>query len=99
MLQQVTAPRCQGPRGGDAGEPERQEREASLRELREGREVVGAAVRTRAGVRPLYVSVGHRISFETAVEVVLASAPRFRSPEPLRAAHRLAFGAPSSGRA
>ncbi|MFW6180719.1 MAG: endonuclease V [Spirochaetota bacterium] len=52
--------------------------------------VVGAAVRTRTGVKPVYVSPGHLISLERSVELVLACAPRFRVPEPLRLAHRLA---------
>lgn len=53
--------------------------------------VLGAALRTRAGVRPLLVSPGHRISVERAVEIILACS-RFRWPEPLRAARaRLPF--------
>lgn len=55
-------------------------------------EVVGTVLRTRAGVRPLYVSVGHRLSLEAAVEWVLACAPRFRLPEPTRLADRLSKG-------
>jgi len=53
-----------------------------------GDRVAGCAVRTRAGVREVYVSPGHRISLETAVHIVLATASRYRMPEPLRAAHR-----------
>jgi deoxyribonuclease V len=49
-------------------------------------EVVGNAVRTRNGVRPIYVSVGHRIDLERARRWVLATS-RFRIPDPLRAAH------------
>ncbi len=56
-------------------------------------EVVGAAVRTRAGANPVYVSVGHRVDLETAVSLVLACTRRFRLPEPIRAAHRAARGA------
>lgn len=52
-------------------------------------EVVGAVVRTRDSTRPLYVSVGHRISLDSAVEWVLRCAPRYRLPEPIRAADRL----------
>lgn len=55
-------------------------------------EVVGAALRTRAGVAPVYVSIGHRLSLATAIEYVLACAPRYRLPETTRAAHRLASG-------
>jgi deoxyribonuclease V len=49
-------------------------------------EVVGNAVRTRNGVRPVYVSVGHRIDLEHVRRWVLATSG-FRVPEPLRAAH------------
>jgi len=52
-------------------------------------DVVGAVLRTRSGVRPIYVSVGHRIDLQTAVGFVLASAPKYRIPEPLRLADRL----------
>jgi len=53
-------------------------------------EDIGRVVRTRTGVRPLYVSVGHRVSLPTATELVLASSTRYRLPEPIRAADRLA---------
>lgn len=53
-------------------------------------ELVGAVLRTRSGVKPVYVSVGHRISLTTAVEYVLACAPKYRLPETTRWAHRLA---------
>jgi len=49
-------------------------------------EVIGVALRTRAAVRPVYVSVGHRATLEGACASVLA-ASRFRIPEPLRLAH------------
>ncbi len=51
---------------------------------------IGTVLRSRDGTRPLYVSVGHMIDLRRAVNTVLASTPRFRIPEPLRAAHRLA---------
>lgn len=55
-------------------------------------DVVGAALRMRGGAeaRPLYVSPGHLCDVESAVEVALACAPRFRLPEPLRAARMVA---------
>ena len=55
-------------------------------------EVVGAALRTRDGVAPVYVSIGHRISLATAIDYVLACAPNYRLPETTRVAHRLASG-------
>jgi len=58
-----------------------------------GREVVGAAVRTRPDTVPMFVSPGHLIDVESAVRVVLAVTGRYRTPEPLRAAHREAVAA------
>lgn len=55
-------------------------------------EIVGAALRTRSGVAPVYVSIGHRVSLATAIDYVLACAPKYRLPETTRAAHRLASG-------
>jgi deoxyribonuclease V len=43
-------------------------------------------------VRPLYVSVGHRVSLRTAIRYVLACTTRYRLPETTRWAHRLASG-------
>jgi deoxyribonuclease V len=64
----------------------------SWRPLVHNGEVVGAALRTRAGVAPVYVSIGHRVSLATAINYVLACAPHYRLPETTRAAHRLASG-------
>ncbi|NUW37207.1 endonuclease V [Nonomuraea sp. SMC257] len=55
-----------------------------------GGETVGRAVRTREGVKPVYVSPGHRVSLETATEQVLRLSPRYRLPEPVRHADHLA---------
>lgn len=55
-------------------------------------EIVGAALRTRAGRTPVYVSIGHRVSLETVIRYTLSCTPRFRLPETTRAAHRLASG-------
>jgi deoxyribonuclease V len=53
-------------------------------------EPIGAALRTRSGVAPLFVSIGHRVSLGTAIRYVLACSPRYRLPETTRWAHRLA---------
>lgn len=55
-------------------------------------EVIGVVLRTRTGVRPVYVSVGHKVSLDSAVELTLRLAPRYRLPETTRRAHRLASG-------
>lgn len=64
------------------------ERGATADVVLEG-EVVGRAVRTRTGVAPVYVSPGHRMDLDTAVEIVLGLARRYREPETTRRAHRL----------
>ncbi|MEV0291552.1 MULTISPECIES: deoxyribonuclease V [unclassified Kribbella] len=61
----------------------------SVADLIVDNQVVGAVVRTRDGVKPVYVSIGHRVSLDTAVEHVLHLAPRYRLPETTRAADRL----------
>lgn len=53
-------------------------------------EVVGAALRTRPKTKPLYISVGHRVSLATAIEYVMSCTTRYRLPETTRWAHRLA---------
>jgi len=49
-------------------------------------EVIGRVVRTKAGVKPVFVSVGHRIDLESAVRTVLAAGAGYRIPEPTRLA-------------
>ncbi|MEZ4523716.1 MAG: endonuclease V [Thermomicrobiales bacterium] len=51
---------------------------------------VGSVVRTREGVRPVFVSVGHRITLTQATSWTLRLARRFRLPEPSHKAHKLA---------
>ncbi len=50
-------------------------------------EIVGRVVRTKSGCRPVYVSVGHRITLEEAVRIVLRASRGYRLPEPTRRAH------------
>jgi deoxyribonuclease V len=58
--------------------------------LHDGDEVIGIALRTRPGSRPVYVSTGHRVSLDTAAELVMRCTRGFRLPEPIRLAGRLA---------
>jgi deoxyribonuclease V len=52
-------------------------------------ETVGAVLRTRAGVKPVFVSVGHRADLPTAIALVLGLCSRYRLPDPSRRAHQL----------
>ncbi|MFA5867042.1 MAG: deoxyribonuclease V [Actinomycetota bacterium] len=56
---------------------------------KEGHEI-GQVVRTKDKVKPVFVSVGHLIDLDSAVELTLACSPRYRLPEPTRQAHILA---------
>ena len=58
--------------------------------LTDGGEVIGAVLRTRPGVKPIFVSIGHRVSLATAIDLVMRCVTRFRLPETTRQAHRLA---------
>ncbi|MFE3630484.1 endonuclease V, partial [Streptomyces goshikiensis] len=51
--------------------------------------VVGRALRTQDGIKPVYVSVGHRVSLDNACAQTLALSPRFRIPETTRHADSL----------
>jgi deoxyribonuclease V len=50
---------------------------------------VGAVVRTKESVKPLFISPGHRIDLLTSIQLILESCRGFRIPEPLRKAHQL----------
>jgi deoxyribonuclease V len=58
--------------------------------LVENGQTIGAVVTTKEGSKPVYVSVGHRISLETAVKIVKHCVRGSRIPEPLLQAHRIA---------
>jgi deoxyribonuclease V len=60
--------------------------------LRDASETIGAVLCTRPGVKPLYVSIGHRVSLASAVRWTMACVTRYRLPETTRWAHRLASG-------
>lgn len=58
--------------------------------LRMDGETVGVVLRTRDGIKPVFVSVGHRIALSDAADRVLHLCPRYRLPETTRAADHLA---------
>jgi deoxyribonuclease V len=66
------------------------EERGSWQPMRDRNEVIGAVLRTRRGTKPLFVSIGHRVSLATAIDLVLACAPKYRLPETTRWAHRYA---------
>jgi deoxyribonuclease V len=55
-------------------------------------EIIGVALRTRLGVKPVYVSIGHKINLQSAIYWVLECCRGYRLPEPTRLAHLVAGG-------
>jgi deoxyribonuclease V len=53
---------------------------------------VGAALRTQTGVKPIYVSIGHKVNLISAIEYVLRCTPKYRLPETTRSADQLTSG-------
>ncbi len=74
---------------GEFEEPGRSKGEWSYLYPEGGGRAIGAVVRTRAGVRPVFVSPGHMIDIVSAVGIVLGCVLGYRVPEPLRRADRL----------
>ncbi|MEH2165791.1 MAG: deoxyribonuclease V [Nostoc sp.] len=66
------------------------ETKGSIQPLIYNGETVGAVLRSRTGVKPLYISSGHRISLPTAIDYVLRCTPKYRLPETTRIADKLA---------
>lgn len=64
----------------------------SYAEILDGEEVIGAALRTKLGVNPVYISIGHKICLESAIYWVLKCCRGYRLPEPARLAHLAAGG-------
>lgn len=62
----------------------------AYRDLIDRNEVIGAALRTRTNVKPVYISVGHLADLETSLRLVLACTSKYRLPDPIRAAHNAA---------
>lgn len=65
------------------------ERRGSHVPLFDGAEKIGRVLRTRDGFKPVYVSVGHLVTIDDAVNVVMRSCTKYRLPEPARLAHQL----------
>jgi deoxyribonuclease V len=59
--------------------------------IRDNGEVIGAEITTKAGLKPIYVSVGHMVSLGTAVNIVKQCTLHNRLPEPLSLAHKIAI--------
>ncbi len=68
------------------------QRAGSFRLLSDNGEVIGAAVRTKRAVKPLYISIGHRVELDKAISLVLDCCRGFRLPQPTRLAHIAAGG-------
>ncbi|MDD5467309.1 MAG: deoxyribonuclease V [Anaerolineales bacterium] len=82
------------------GEAADLEAEAGSRaEVRQGEELLGLALRTRQRVKPVYISVGHRVDLESAAHIVLACCRGQRLPEPARLAHQMANSCARQGEA
>jgi len=61
-------------------------------ELLDNGELIGAALRTKSRVKPIYVSVGHKIDLASALQWVIKCCRGYRLPEPTRLAHLAAGG-------
>jgi deoxyribonuclease V len=68
----------------------------SLVEIDDNGEVIGAVLRTKTGVRPLYISIGHKVDLASAVSWVMKCCRGYRMPEPTRLAHLTAAERPVS---
>jgi deoxyribonuclease V len=60
----------------------------SIRPLKDKDEIIGSVVRTRSGVKPVFVSVGNKCRLQDAVRIVLECCVKYRLPEPSRIAHQ-----------
>jgi deoxyribonuclease V len=61
----------------------------SFSPLTDGDETIGAVLRTRTDVKPVFVSVGHKCTLQDAIRIVMKCTARYRLPEPTRLAHQL----------
>jgi deoxyribonuclease V len=75
------------------GEVETDDPEKAIAFMRHNDEVIGAAITTERGSRPMYVSVGHMVSLDTAIRIVRHCTSANRVPEPIVKAHQIADAA------
>jgi deoxyribonuclease V len=71
---------------GQFDEP--QSEKGAYTSLKDGDEIIGAVLRTRTNVKPLFVSVGNKCLLRDAIKITLACTTRYRLPEPTRLAHQ-----------
>ena len=81
---------------GDFGEVGLQP--GSTTPLKMGGKIIGAVIRTRRGVKPVFVSPGHLIDLKSSIQLVLKTCREYRLPEPLRRAHLMVKRIRSQGR-
>ena len=72
---------------GDYEEPQRTG--GSISYLTDGDETIGAVVRTRTAVKPIFASIGHLMDLNDSIQIILKSCCGYRLPEPIRRADRL----------
>jgi len=65
---------------------------SSYAEIADRGEIIGAALRTKLRVKPVYVSIGHKVDLQTAIQWVMNCCRGYRLPEPTRLAHLAAGG-------
>lgn len=65
----------------------------SFEYLLDNDDIIGAVLVTRDNTNPIYVSIGHKVTLKWALDLVLKCAPKYRIPEPIRLADKLASGA------
>ncbi len=63
------------------------EKPGSFSYLYDKKEKIGAVLRTRKGVRPIFISIGTCVDIESSVRIIMSMVSKYRLPEPLRQAH------------